>query len=211
MFTGIILEAGEVARAIGGSGRIRIKGHEAVRALSPGDSVAVEGVCLTTAEVGADFFEADVSAETEAKTTLGGLKAGDAVNLELAMAAAGRLGGHFVQGHVDGVGKVAALARSGEGYVFRFEVPPEIGRYVVEKGSVAVAGISLTAVDVGEGSFAAAIIPHTFENTTLKYRRPGDFVNVEADIIAKYVERFVTPNTGRGVTLERLTELGYGD
>lgn len=213
MFTGIISEVGEVARLAvsGAGGRIRIKGRETARALSPGDSVAVDGVCLTAAEAGADFFEADVSAETAATTTLGELRAGGAVNLELATPADGRLGGHFVQGHVDGVGKVAAVTPSGDGYLFRFAVPPELGRYVVEKGSVAVAGISLTAVDVGDGAFAAAIVPHTYESTTLKRRRPGDRVNVEVDLIAKYVERFLASSAGRGVTLERLAELGYGD
>jgi riboflavin synthase len=212
MFTGIISEVGEVARAAvsGAGGRVRIRARETSRALAPGDSVAVDGVCLTAAELGADFFEADVSAETAATTTLGDLRAGEAVNLELAMPADGRLGGHLVQGHVDGVGRVTAVTPSGEGYLFRFAVPPEIGRYVVEKGSVAVAGISLTAVEAGDGAFAAAIIPHTYEHTTLKRRRPGDRVNVEADLIAKYVERFLTSRPGRGVTPGRLAELGYG-
>jgi riboflavin synthase len=213
MFTGIISEVGEVARAAvsGAGGRIRIKGRETARALSPGDSVAVEGVCLTAAEVGADFFEADVSAETATTTTLGELRAGAAVNLELATPAGGRLGGHLVQGHVDGVGGVTALTRSGDGYLLKLAVPPEISRYVVEKGSVAVAGISLTAVGVGDGAFGAAIIPYTYENTTFKHRRPGDRINVEVDLIAKYVERFLSSNSGRGLTLERLAELGYGD
>lgn len=213
MFTGIISEVGEVARVAvsGAGGRIRIKGRETARALSPGDSVAVEGVCLTAAEVGADFFEADVSAETATTTTLGELRAGAAVNLELATPAGGRLGGHLVQGHVDGVGAVAALKPSGDGYLLKLAVPPEISRYVVEKGSVAVAGISLTAVGVGDGAFGAAIIPYTYENTTFKHRRPGDRINVEVDLIAKYVERFLSSSSGRGLTLERLAELGYGD
>jgi riboflavin synthase len=204
---------GEVARAAvsGAGGRIRIKGRETARALSPGDSVAVEGVCLTAAEVGADFFEADVSAETATTTTLGELRAGAAVNLELATPAGGRLGGHLVQGHVDGVGAVTALTPSGDGYLLKLAVPPEISRYVVEKGSVAVAGISLTAVGVGDGAFGAAIIPYTYENTTFKHRRPGDRINVEVDLIAKYVERFLSSSSGRGLTLERLAELGYGD
>ncbi|MEE8640132.1 MAG: riboflavin synthase [bacterium] len=213
MFTGIISEVGEVARSAvsGAGGRIRIKGRETARALSPGDSVAVEGVCLTAAEVSADFFEADVSAETATTTTLGELRAGAAVNLELATPAGGRLGGHLVQGHVDGVGAVAALKPSGDGYLLKLAVPPEISRYVVEKGSVAVAGISLTAVGVGDGAFGAAIIPYTYENTTFKHRRPGDRINVEVDLIAKYVERFLSSSSGRGLTLERLAELGYGD
>lgn len=213
MFTGIISEVGEVARAAvsGAGGRIRIKGRETARALSPGDSVAVEGVCLTAAEVGADFFEADISAETATTTTLGELRAGAAVNLELATPAGGRLGGHLVQGHVDGVGAVTALTRSGDGYLLKLAVPAEISRYVVEKGPVAVAGISLTAVGVGDGAFGAAIIPYTYENTTFKHRRPGDRINVEVDLIAKYVERFLSSSSGRGLTRERLAELGYGD
>ena len=204
---------GEVARVgvSGAGGRIKIKGRETTRALSPGDSVAVEGVCLTAAAAGADFFEADVSPETAATTTLGEIRVGEAVNLELATPADGRFGGHLVQGHVDGVGKVAALTPSGGGYLLKFAVPSEISRYVVEKGSVAVAGISLTAVGVGDGAFAAAIVPYTYENTTLKRRRPGDRVNVEVDLIAKYVERFLGSSAGGGVTLERLAELGYGD
>ncbi len=212
MFTGIISEVGEVARAAvsAAGGRIRIKGRETARARSPGDSVAVEGVCLTAAEVGADFFEADVSAETTT-TTLGELRAGAAVNLELATPAGGRLGGHLVQGHVDGVGAVAAMTPSGDGYLLKLAVPLEISRYVVEKGPVAVAGISLTAVGVGDGAFGAAIIPYTYENTTFKHRRPGDRINVEVDLIAKYGERFLSASAGRGRTLERLAELGYGD
>lgn len=213
MFTGIISEVGEVARVVvsGAGGRLKIKGRGTARSLSPGDSVAVEGVCLTVSETGVDFFEADVSTETAATTTLGELRAGEAVNLELATPAGGRLGGHLVQGHVDGVGKVTALTPSGNGYLLRFAVPPEIGRYVVEKGSVAVAGVSLTAVGVGDGAFGAAIIPYTYENTTFKNRRPGDRVNVEADLIGKYVERFLGSSSGRGLTLERLAEMGYGD
>ncbi len=213
MFTGIISEVGEVSRVAvsGAGGRIRIKSRETARALSPGDSVAVEGVCLTAAEAGADFFEADVTAETAATTTLGELKAGEAVNLELATPAGGRLSGHLVQGHVDGVGKIAALTPSGDGYLLKVAVPPEVSRYIVEKGSVAVAGISLTAVGVGDGGFGAAIVPYTYENTTLKHRRPGDRVNVETDVIAKYVERFLTSGKERGLTLERLADLGYGN
>lgn len=213
MFTGIISDVGEVARAtVGGEGgRLEIKAPATVKALTRGDSVAVDGVCLTAAEVEGDRFSADVSAETAAATTLGALKSGERVNLELAMAAGDRFGGHLVQGHVDGVGVVRGLAPSGVGYVLRVAVPAEIGKYVVEKGSVAVAGISLTAVDVVEGAFAVAVIPHTYENTTLKDKRAGNRVNVEVDLIAKYVERFLGRNPGRGLTLERLAELGYGE
>jgi len=200
---------GEVARLErrGAGARLRVKASKV--SLGVGDSVAVEGVCLTATSVGDGYFEADVSAETVAATTLGSVRPGEAVNLELPTPAGAPLGGHFVQGHVDGVGTVKELRRSGEGYALRVAVPPGIGRYVVEKGSVAVAGISLTATDVSDDEFGAAVIPHTYENTTLKHRRPGSRVNVEVDVIAKYVERLAA--RGGGLTAERLAELGYGD
>jgi riboflavin synthase len=211
MFTGIIVEVGEVAslERKGAGGRLRVEANKATANLVVGDSVAVEGACLTAASVGDGYFEADLSPETMAATTLGDLRPGDAVNLELPTPAGSPLGGHFVQGHVDGVGTVKELTKAGEGYALRVAVPPALARYVVEKGSVAVAGISLTAVDVRDGEFGAAVIPHTYENTTLKHRRPGSRVNVEVDVIAKYVERLV--GRARGLTGERLAELGYGD
>lgn len=211
MFTGIIVEVGEVAslERKGAGGRLRVEANKATTNLVVGDSVAVEGACLTAASVGDGYFEADLSPETMAATTLGDLRPGDAVNLELPTPAGSPLGGHFVQGHVDGVGTVKELTKAGEGYALRVAVPPALARYVVEKGSVAVAGISLTAVDVRGGEFGAAVIPHTYENTTLKHRRPGSRVNVEVDVIAKYVERLVGRESG--LTGERLAELGYGD
>jgi riboflavin synthase len=208
MFTGIITEVGEVARFASG-GRIKVKAPKTAAALDVGGSVALEGVCLTAVDAGEGYFEADISRETAATTTLGSARPGDAVNLELPAAMGAPLGGHLVQGHVDGVGTVKELAPYGDGYTLRVAVPPGISRYVVEKGSVAVAGISLTAVDAADGEFGAAIIPHTYERTTLKYRRPGDKVNVEVDLMAKYVERFVSGGRG-GLTPERLAELGYG-
>jgi riboflavin synthase len=211
MFTGIIVEVGEVAslERRGAGARLRVKASGVSAGMRVGDSVAVEGACLTAASVGEGYFEADLSPETVAATTLGDLRPGDAVNLELPTPAGAPLGGHFVQGHVDGTGTVKELAGSGDAYTLRVAVPPNLARYVVEKGSVAVAGISLTAVDVRDGEFGAAVIPHTYENTTLKRRRPGSRVNVEVDVIAKYVERFV--GRGSGLTAKRLAELGYGD
>ena len=211
MFTGIITEVGEVARFAGGAagGRIKVKAPKTAGVLEVGGSVALEGVCLTAVDVGEDYFEADISRETATTTTIGSARPGDAVNLELPTAMGAPLGGHLVQGHVDGVGTVRELAPYGDGYTLRVAVPPGLSRYVVEKGSVAVAGISLTAVDVADDEFGAAIIPHTYERTTLKYRRPGDKVNVEVDLMAKYVERFVSGGRG-GLTPERLAELGYG-
>jgi riboflavin synthase len=211
MFTGIITEVGEVGLLArrGAGGRLGVKARGVSAALDVGGSVAVEGVCLTAATVGDGYFEADVSAETAGATTLGNVRPGDAVNLELPTPSGAPLGGHFVQGHVDGVGTVKELKRSGDGYALRVAVPAALGRYVVEKGSVAVAGISLTALEVGDGEFGVAVVPHTYENTTLRYRRPGDAVNVEVDVIAKYVEKLV--GRREGLTGERLAELGYGD
>jgi riboflavin synthase len=210
MFTGIIAEVGEVGRLErrGAGGRLRVKARGVAAGLGVGDSVAVEGVCLTAAAVGKGYFEADLSPETVAATTLGELRPGDAVNLEPATPAGAPLGGHFVQGHVDGMGTVKGLKKSGEGFELRVAVPPALGRYVVEKGAVAVAGISLTAIGVRDGEFGAAVIPHTYENTTLRHRRPGNRVNVEVDVIAKYVEKLLAP---RGLTEKRPAESGYGD
>jgi len=202
---------GEVAslERRGAAARLRVKANEVAAGMRVGDSVAVEGACLTATSVGDGYFEADLSPETVAATTLGTLRPGDEVNLELPTPAGGPLGGHFVQGHVDGTGTVKELTASGDVYTLRVAVPPALARYVVEKGSVAVAGISLTAVDVRDGEFGAAVIPHTYENTTLKRRRPGSRVNVEVDVIAKYVERLAC--RGSGLTTERLADLGYGD
>jgi riboflavin synthase len=211
MFTGIIVEVGEVVslERRGGAARLRVKADRVSAGMRAGDSVAVEGACLTATAVGDGYFEADVSPETEAKTTLGDLRPGDGVNLELPTPAGAPLGGHFVQGHVDAVGTVKEMKASGGAYALRVAVPAALARYVVEKGSVAVAGISLTAIDVRDGEFGAAVIPHTYENTTLKGLRPGSRVNVEVDVIAKYVERLV--GRGSDLTAERLAELGYGD
>ncbi|MGD8719361.1 MAG: riboflavin synthase [Candidatus Zixiibacteriota bacterium] len=212
MFTGIVAEIGAVAaleRESAGA-RISVRAERTAGGLAVGDSVAVEGVCLTATAVQGGEFRADVSGETLAASTLGDLRPGDPVNLEAAMALGAPLGGHLVQGHVDGVGTVRELRRAEGGYYLRVEVPPGIGRYVVEKGSVAVSGVSLTAIDVSAEAFGVALIPHTYERTTLQRLRPGSRVNVEADLIAKYVERFVSGGAAEGLSAERLAELGYG-
>lgn len=209
MFTGIVTAIGKVeaARAAAGGLRLRVRGEPA-RALVVGGSIAVEGVCLTAVIVAGDVFEADLSGETVAKTTLGAIRPGDSVNLELPLAAGAPLGGHLVQGHTDGIGAIKRLAPAGEGFELAVAIRPKLAKYIVPKGSVAVAGISLTATAVNADGFSVAVIPHTFESTTLKHRRPGDGVNVEVDIIAKYVERFVKGRDG-DLTPERLKELGY--
>jgi riboflavin synthase len=199
MFTGIVEGTGTVAglgTAADGSGaRLEVEAPFLAGELRLGESVAVNGCCLTVAEPTARGFAADLVAETLRRTALGGLAAGDLVNLERPMALGGRLGGHLVQGHVDGVAEVLERTAVGDGEEVRVELPGALARYVVEKGSVAVDGVSLTVAGVGPGWFAVALVPHTLEVTTLGRRRPGDLVQLEVDVVAKYVERLVVPFT----------------
>jgi len=203
MFTGIIEGTGTVAAlatAADGSGaRLEVEAPWLAGRLAVGESVAVNGCCVTVAAATAAGFAADLVAETLRRTALGGLAAGAVVNLERPMALGGRLGGHLVQGHVDGVAKVLDRTPVGDGQEVRFELPPELERYVVEKGSVAVDGVSLTVAGVGPGWFAVALVPHTLEVTTLGRRRPGDLIQLEVDVVAKYVERLVQPWADRAV------------
>ena len=195
MFTGIVEGTGTVAAlaaADDASGaRLEVEAPFLAGDLRPGESVAVNGCCLTVAQATAAGFAADLVAETLRRTALGGLAAGDLVNLERPMALGGRLGGHLVQGHVDGVARVLDRTAAGDGQEVRIELPTELERYVVEKGSVAVDGVSLTVAGVGDGWFAVALVPHTLAVTTLGERRPGDPVQLEVDVVAKYVERLV--------------------
>ena len=189
MFTGIVEELGEVlARS---NGRIVVR-CETVTADSPvGASVSVNGVCLTVVEREADRLAFDLSPETLSRTTLGRLDEGETVNLERPVTLATRLGGHLVQGHVDGVGRIVRVDRNGVGAEVAIEAPAEVARYLVEKGSVAVDGVSLTVASREGASFGVALIPHTLEVTTLGRATPGDTVNLEADVIAKYVEGLI--------------------
>jgi riboflavin synthase len=201
MFTGIIEGTGTVAdlaAAADGSGaRLAVDAGWLAGRLQLGESVAVNGCCVTVAEATAAGFAADLVAETLRRTALGGLAAGAEVNLERPMTLGGRLGGHLVQGHVDGVAKVLDRVPVGDGQEVRVELPPDLERYVVQKGSVAVDGVSLTVAGVGPGWFTVALVPHTLEVTTLGRRRPGDPVQLEVDVVAKYVERLVQPWTDR--------------
>lgn len=184
MFTGLVEELGGV---LGWDGdRLRIEADTVLAGAAVGDSIAVNGACLTAVGLGERWFEADVVAETRGRTNLDTLEPGAAVNLERPVAVDGRLGGHIVLGHVDGVGEVLAPAPDLE-----VRLPDDLARYVVAKGSIAVDGVSLTVVAVGGGSFTVAVIPHTAEATTLGGRRPGDRVNLEVDIMAKHVERLL--------------------
>jgi riboflavin synthase len=183
MFTGLIEELGSLAARDGA--RFTFAAAVVTEDAKVGDSISVNGCCLTVVEVGPGWWSADVVGETLARTTLGGLGDGDPVNLERPLRLSDRLGGHVVQGHVDGVGRVVAPAPD-------LVVATPDTRYIVEKGSVAVDGVSLTVVSVDDASFSVAVIPHTAAVTTLGHRRPGDGVNLEFDILAKYVERLLT-------------------
>jgi riboflavin synthase len=196
MFTGIIEELGSV-RSIeerGENARILISARVVTEGTNHGDSIAVNGVCLTALDIHPDSFAADVSRETLQRSTLGSLKPGVPVNLERAVTPATRLGGHIVQGHVDGRGQFAGVEDHGESWTIRIVYPEELGRYLVFKGSVAVEGISLTIAGLTGEYFEVAIIPKTWEVTNLSQLKPGDHVNLEVDVIAKYVERLLAPN-----------------
>jgi riboflavin synthase len=189
MFTGIVREVGTVA-AFDGS-RLVVSGAETAASSAVGDSVSVAGVCLTVVEREAGSLAFDVVPETLARTGLGGVQPGDAVNLEPALRVGDPLGGHVVQGHVDGVGEVVAVGDEGFSRRVWIEPPPELLRYVVQKGSIAVAGVSLTVAEVTDDRFAVALIPETLERTTLGTAAPGDRINIEVDVLAKHVEKLL--------------------
>ena len=192
MFTGLIADMGVVEGVEAGAGgaRLRIRSALAVE-LSAGDSVALNGACLTAVSVNGEVFEADVMNQTLEHTSLGPLRAGDRVNLELPLRAADRLGGHIVQGHVDGTGEVAEVSEDGFARRLVIEVPDELRRYVVERGSVTVDGVSLTVSALTDSGFEVSLIPETLERTTLGAATEGTPVNLELDVIARYVERLV--------------------
>jgi riboflavin synthase len=193
MFTGIIEEVGEIAEIADSSGfrTLRVRARSILDGIHAGASISVNGVCLTARTIHNDGFTADLSRETLERTSLNVLAAGSLANLERPMRADGRFDGHIVQGHVDGVGRIRAFAREGDDYRLEVEFPESAMRYVVEKGSISVDGISLTIARVKPFVFEVAIIPHTFDNTNLKRAQAGDPVNLEFDIIAKYVERML--------------------
>lgn len=197
MFTGIIEELGtiEAIESQGDAVQLRVRGPLAVSDAAPGDSIAVDGVCLTVVTHDAAGFTADVMQETLDKTTLGGHKPGTRVNLERAVTAQKRLGGHIVQGHVDGVGTVVRREPSEHWELVTIAIPAGFERYLVDKGSVTIDGISLTVVRVDDdGRFTVSLIPETLARTTLGFKEPGATVNLEVDVIAKYVERMVAPH-----------------
>jgi riboflavin synthase len=197
MFTGLVEEVGKVVelRRTSSFGRLKVKCSKILEDVKKGDSIAVNGACLTAVEIGNNYLVFDVSAETLKRTTLRNFKPGDPVNLERALKLSDRLGGHILQGHVDTVTKLMGVKREGNGFLFTFRLPFEFTHLVVEKGSIGIDGISLTVANLFSDSFTVAVIPHTYENTNLKYKKPGELVNVEFDIIGKYVDRIL--KTGR--------------
>ncbi|WP_406002012.1 riboflavin synthase [Streptomyces sp. NBC_00829] len=198
MFTGIVEELGEVTAVenLGDSSRFRLRGPVVTEGAKHGDSIAVNGVCLTVVDFGDGEFTADVMAETLNRSSLGALEAGSRVNLERPMAVGDRLGGHIVQGHVDGSGTILERKPSENWEIIKISLPADLTRYVVEKGSITVDGVSLTVVDAGPDYFTISLIPTTLALTTLGIKQTGDPVNLEVDVIAKYVERLLGTGSG---------------
>lgn len=195
MFTGIIEETGEIVAIDDAAGfrAIQVRGKSIFDDMSLGSSIAVNGVCLTARSITADTFSAEMSRETLDRTSLGHLTKGAIVNLERPMRADSRFGGHIVQGHVDGLGRIHQFDRAADAWNLEVEYPAAGARYIVEKGSITVDGISLTVAALAASRLSVAIIPHTFENTNLKAAKAGDPVNLEFDVIAKYVENLLKP------------------
>ena len=207
MFTGIVEEIG-IVRGIS-LGRLTIEAKKMLEDTKPGDSIAVNGACLTVTSIGKDNFSVDVMPETVRRTNVGRLRYGNQVNLERAILAEGRFGGHFVQGHVDDVGKVLSLQPEEEAVIARISAPAHLMPYMVNKGFIAVDGVSLTVIDCDDFSFSVSLVTYTREHTTLGGIKPGDIVNLEVDIIAKYVERFKQRYNSGVLTLDFLEEHGF--
>jgi len=206
VFTGIIKEVGRVISAQPRS--LVIAASDVLPGMEPGGSIAVNGACLTVTHFDAASFSVEVMPETLKRTNLGLLSAGDRVNLERPLALGGELGGHLVQGHVDATGRVASVRWDGKAMLIRFEAPPEIVHYVVEKGFIAVDGISLTVVTKDTGSFQVSVVDYTLRHTNLGGRQVGDLVNLEVDVMAKYVEQFSQARR-TGITMDFLQEHGF--
>lgn len=218
MFTGIIEEKGKIRKVLSGkeSGSVEIKASVVLDGTKIGDSIAVNGVCLTVTSLKADGFTADVMPETLRRTNLGKLSIGDEVNLERAMAAGGRFGGHIVSGHIDGTGVIKSLKPEGNAVWVSINAAPDILHLIVEKGSICIDGISLTVAYVDDKEFRVSIIPHTGSETTLLAKKAGDIVNLENDIVGKYIEKLIKPYSPTqepekksGFTMEMLSEYGF--
>lgn len=195
MFTGIIEEVGKVAQIHkkGAFAQIKITGERIFKDMHSGDSIATNGVCLTVTEFGSNYFYADVMSETLARTSLGELQPNSPVNLERAMAANGRFGGHIVSGHIDGTGEITTITPGDNSTWYRIKTSSKLMRYIIEKGSITIDGISLTVVDCEADSFRVSIIPHTIKATNLASKTIGSVVNLENDVVGKYVEKLLSP------------------
>jgi len=211
MFTGIIEEMGTVKalRREAGAARLSLSAVTVLDGTALGDSICVNGVCLTVVEMGRSEFSADVAVETLRVTNLGELRAGARVNLERALQLSARIGGHLVSGHVDAVGRLREKRDEGNGWRIFFDAPETVLRYVIKKGSIAIDGISLTVADLDRAGFSIAMIPHTARLTTLGFKTAGDSVNLEADIIGKYVERLFPGKEEGSVSLDLLRKNGF--
>ncbi|MDD3437230.1 MAG: riboflavin synthase [Candidatus Gastranaerophilales bacterium] len=211
MFTGIVEEIGTVKifSKQEKNALIVVECKKILEGTKIGDSIAINGVCQTVTEIFSNTFSAQVSSETLSVTNLANLKAGDKVNLERALMLNSRLGGHIVTGHIDGLAKIKSIQNQSEFYNVKFEAGKYLGKYIVKKGSVAINGISLTIADVVLNEFSVAVIPHTFENTVLKFLKTGDFVNIEVDVLAKYVEKFLSREHNSTIDENFLKENGF--
>jgi riboflavin synthase len=213
MFTGLVEEVGTVTGIVerGGNHRITIHAPNSAKELKEGNSVSVSGVCLTALDIKPDSFCADLAAETWARTSLSRMTEGAKVNLELPLRADGRLGGHIVQGHVDGVARFAGLEAipNADDFWLQLDIPQELEKYVVFKGSIAIEGISLTVAKLEGLRLTVAIIPHTVKMTNLNSLRSGDPVNIETDIVSKYLEKWTHQGEGSSLTVERLVAQGF--
>ncbi|MBQ1682582.1 MAG: riboflavin synthase [Agathobacter sp.] len=212
MFTGIVEETGIVQefRKGGNSGRIKIACHTVLKGTKCGDSIAVNGICLTVTDLCECCFTADVMAETTRRSALSQIEVGESVNLERALSLSDRLGGHIVSGHIDGTGVIESITREENAYWYRIHAKPEIMKYIVEKGSVTVDGISLTVANCSKDTFSVSVIPTTRAQTTMGNRKVGDKVNLENDIIGKYVARLLGVGEDEsGLTMEFLEEYGF--
>ena len=211
MFTGIIEEIGTVRRIEHGAkgARLTIQAKTVLEDTRIGDSIATNGVCLTVVSMTGDSFSADVMAESLRRSSLGTLQGGSPVNLERAMAANGRFGGHIVSGHIDGTGTIASQKREDNAVWVKIKTPAPLLRYIVEKGSIAIDGVSLTVAAVTDTDFSVSIIPHTVAQTILLGKKPGDPVNLECDVIGKYVEKLTAPHKTGGISTNFLAENGF--
>ena len=208
MFTGIVEELGTVERA---GARLKIQCRKVIEGSQGGSSIAVNGVCLTAVDLDSGSFSADLAPETLRRSNLGHLQVGSKVNLERPLALSDRLSGHMVQGHVDGVGELAGLNALGDdNWWMEVRIPAELDRYLVFKGSIAMDGISLTIAELRGDILAVTVIPHTYRNTTLGTRKPGDLLNIECDMLAKHVEKLLgRVEVKPGMTVEKLKEMGF--